>query len=185
MYLFIAWICTCLKMLSEVYRQIHFGNLHAHLMATLFYLWLWFLHAIFSRMTVIDKDEQIKSRMPNCWNETMKWNQTHFSFEERKTDKDQAKKKHFTSPILWALPDPEWSGTQSSLPRPACADGCWTGWRCWPKLPVCVETGTAVCCDASPSGHCPGRSARQSPQLASAQEESRRPSKSLCSHRRI
>lgn len=81
-----------------------------------------------------------------------------------------------------ALPDPEWSGTQSSPPLGASADVWWSGWRSWPKLPVHKATDTVVCCDASPSGCCPGRSAGQSPRLASSQEECHQPSQSLCSH---
>lgn len=84
---------------------------------------------------------------------------------------------------FWASPDPEWSGTQSSPLSPASPDGWWTGWKCWPKLPACTGADTAACCDASPSGRCPGTSAGQSPPPVSAQQGSRQPWQSLCSHR--
>lgn len=92
------------------------------------------------------------------------------------------KPEFFHSPIFGASPDLGWSGTQSSPLWPASADAWLAGWKCWPTLPACTGADTAVCCDASPSGRCPGTSAGWNPRLAPAQGESRRHGQSPCSH---
>lgn len=81
------------------------------------------------------------------------------------------------------LPDPGWSGTQSSLLCPAAGAGWKTLWKCGPRLQVRTGTDTAACCDASLLGRCLGMSPGQNSQLDSTKGERRPLARSQCSHR--